>query len=69
MGTVGTGGNNHVYFAVRYKVGNNSALDVPTTGGNPILWTGIAGAALMGLGAIFWCVTGERKKRRNFPAA
>lgn len=69
VGTVGTGGNNHVYFAVRYKVGNNSALDVPITGGNPILWTGIAGAALMGLGAIFWCVTGERKKRRNFPAA
>lgn len=69
VGTVGTGGNNHVYFAVRYKVGNNSALDVPTTGGNPILWTGIAGAALMGLGAIFWCVTGERKKRKDFPTA
>lgn len=66
---VGTLDGKNAYFAVRYKVGNNSALDIPTTGGNRILWTGIAGAALMGLGAIFWCATGERKKRKDFPAA
>lgn len=64
IGSTGEGINlQYVYAAVRYQIGNNSSLKMPSTGFKKLFWPGIAGLALIGLGLTYWNVSGRKKKK------
>lgn len=62
-----TNGDTETYYYtdLTVTVENNQALIAPTTAGPGFFWPGMAGLALVGLGAVWYVYTVSRRKKQN----